>query len=69
MNKKIELRGHKVKCQSCLHELGEFEIGKTDVAFKFRPDKTEFIFQELDVDNLLLTIQCPKCGCMTQVRC
>ena len=56
----------KIICQNCYEILGEkcSELGYT----KYEPDRVNSIVQELDADHCLLTLACPKCGCMLQVK-
>ena len=54
----------KVICQNCFHILADRR--KEGIAFD--PNKVDSIFQELDRDHTLITLQCPECGCTVQVK-
>ena len=56
----------KIICQNCFEILAERNVGEN--WFKIDNNKVESILQEIDPDHTLLTIACPKCGCMLQVK-
>lgn len=56
----------KVICQNCYEILAERNM--KNGYFKYDPDKVESILQEIDENNCILTISCPKCGCILQVK-
>ena len=53
-----------IKCQNCEHKLAE----KLEDGIKYDPSKIESITQALDGDSILITLQCPVCGCMLQIK-
>lgn len=57
----------KVICQNCYEILAERNVSGGPY-FKYDPDNGESILQELTPDVCLLTLACPKCGCMLQVK-
>lgn len=56
----------KVICQNCYEVLAEKDV--VNHTFKYDPNSMDTVIQELDEDHCLLTICCPKCGCMVQVK-
>lgn len=55
-----------IKCQNCIEELGQIDdVGTITI----NPQKCETICQGLDEHHSLITFQCPKCGCLLQVKC
>ena len=55
----------KVICQNCYEILAnKDEAG----SLRFNPNEIESIAQELNPDEVLLTLACPKCGCTVQVK-
>ena len=56
----------KIICQNCFEILAERNT--KEGYFKYDPESGESILQELTPDVSLLTLACPKCGCMLQVK-
>lgn len=56
----------KVICQNCHEILADRDYKEN--TFKYDPNKVESIVQELTPDVCLLTLRCPKCDCMVQVK-
>lgn len=54
----------KIICQNCYEILGE----RNDEEFRYDPTKMDSIVQGVDKDTCILTLACPKCGCMIQVK-
>lgn len=52
-----------VSCQNCNKKLGE----KSNNNFKYDPSEIESMTQSIDKDSCYLTLQCPECGCITQI--
>lgn len=56
----------KIICQNCFKILAERNFEER--WFKIDDVNVESILQEIDPDHSLLTISCPECGCMLQVK-
>lgn len=56
----------KIICQNCFEILAERNDDKG--VFRYDPNKMDTVCQEIDKDHCLLTLSCPKCGCMLQVK-
>lgn len=56
----------KIICQNCFEILGE--RNPEEKYFKYDPYEVENILQEIDEKHSILTLACPKCGCMLQVK-
>ena len=56
----------KIICQNCYEILAERNVGEG--WFKYDPNNGESILQEINADVCLLTMSCPRCGCMIQVK-
>ena len=56
----------KIICQNCFEVLGE--RNPEEDYFKYEPAKVDSIIQGVDSDHAILTLACPKCHCMLQVK-
>lgn len=54
----------KIICQNCFEILAD----RSGDTFRYDPYEVEAIMQELSEDSTLITLSCPKCGCMVQVK-
>lgn len=55
---------NKILCQNCYAILGEKNRDK----IRYSPVEAFDLVQALDDDHVLITLQCPKCGCLVQVK-
>ena len=55
----------KVNCQNCGQHLGT--KSKEDT-FIYSPSQCDSLSQGLDPDSTLVTLQCPKCDCLVQIK-
>lgn len=53
-----------IKCQNCGEKLAE-QVGNS---LRFDPNGVGMLTQEITADKTLITLQCPKCGCILQVK-
>lgn len=56
----------KIICQNCYEILAERNV--SEGIFRYDPNKMDTVLQCIDEDHAILTISCPKCGCMLQVK-
>lgn len=56
----------KIICQNCYEILAERNV--KNGYFKYDAENGESILQEISKEVCLLTLACPKCGCMLQVK-
>lgn len=54
-----------IRCQNCIEDLGQIDV---DGCITIDPQRCETICQEIDEHHTLVTFQCPKCGCLLQVK-
>lgn len=63
------MQNRNIRCQHCNETLAHVKIneeGGKEVSYK--PSEVQGFSQELDKDSSLITFQCPKCGCMLQIK-
>lgn len=53
-----------IKCQNCKKVLG---TNYNDV-ITYNPSIVQSVVQELTKDTTLITMQCPGCGCLVQIK-
>lgn len=56
----------KIICQNCYEVIAERD--ESSGTFKYDPNVVESLLQPVGKDNTLLTLCCPHCGCLLQVR-
>jgi hypothetical protein len=53
-----------INCQNCLKKLAERENN----TLSYNPSEINNMVQEITTDEVLITLQCPDCGCLLQIK-
>lgn len=56
----------KVICQNCFEVLADRKPDENYL--RFDPEKVDSFVQGIDSDHCILTLCCPKCSCMVQIK-
>ena len=56
----------KIICQNCYEVIAERD--ESAGTFKYDPNVVGSLIQEIDRNEVMLTLCCPHCGCLLQVR-